>query len=181
MNICNCMYKIKKQNGFSLIEVLAAVFVLAIGMLAVVGLQTKTIITSFENRDSIIASGLAQEGVELVRNIRDNNILNNREAFSGIEGKSSCKISADVTNCDLSGNLNLHINSNNIYGATGSVVSSYTRRVNVNVISGSQPEADELRVTSIVVWKNASFPSSCSECTVSRKCSCSEAILSKWQ
>lgn len=175
------MLKIKTQKGFSLMEVLAAVFVLSVGMLAVIGLQTKTIITSFENRDSIMAAGLAQEGVELVRNIRDTNILNDREAFSGI--LTSCSSSVDDPDCSGTGSITLKINNNNRYVKNGGTDSIYTRRVTTVLgNSGTSDLADDtLKVTSIVVWKGATFPSDCATCTVSKKCSCSEATFSKWQ
>jgi prepilin-type N-terminal cleavage/methylation domain-containing protein len=68
--------KIQDKKGFSLMEVMLAVFVLSVGLVAIIGLISSSIRNSIDSRDTIIASELAQEGVELVRNIRDNNFLN---------------------------------------------------------------------------------------------------------
>ncbi|MBP7060382.1 MAG: hypothetical protein KBA91_00195 [Candidatus Moranbacteria bacterium] len=68
--------KNKKQLcGFSLPEVLLAVFVLSIGVTTIVAVMTGSLRTSLSNNDVIVATGLAQEGVELVRNVRDNDFL----------------------------------------------------------------------------------------------------------
>lgn len=65
----------KKLRAFSLGEVLIAAFVLTTGILAVVGLITFSYRNSVDTQDLIIASELAQEGVEVVRNVRDNSIV----------------------------------------------------------------------------------------------------------
>lgn len=70
--------RIKKyvsKNGFTLIEVMAAVAILSIGLiggLTVINYNLKNI--SF-TKNRIIAGGLAAEGIEFVRNIRDTNWL----------------------------------------------------------------------------------------------------------
>ena len=65
----------KGKPGFSVLELMIAVFVLVIGIVGALGLISSTILNSMATRNATIASGLAQEGVELVRNIRDNNML----------------------------------------------------------------------------------------------------------
>ena|SRR3989344_2224187 len=64
----------KNQNGFTLIELVASLVVL------IAILQTFLFISSSVNsssllRDSLIAANLAQEGIEVVRNIRDRDSL----------------------------------------------------------------------------------------------------------
>lgn len=56
-------------------EVLISVLVLSVGMVSVAVLITSSIKSSVDARNQIIATQLAQEGVELVRNIRDNNLI----------------------------------------------------------------------------------------------------------
>lgn len=67
----------KKINsaGQTLIETLAAVFILAMGMTAAVGLAIYAFNTSGGVVKQIIATGLAREGLEAVRNMRDTNWL----------------------------------------------------------------------------------------------------------
>jgi len=74
----------KNGAGFTLLEVLVALSVLIMGLLASVSLLTKTSSLNTVISDRLIASHLAQEGVELVRNLIDNNILAGRIWNSGL-------------------------------------------------------------------------------------------------
>ncbi len=72
--------KIKRQNkiysaGQTLIETLAAVFILTMGLTASVGLAIYAFNSSGGIVKQIIATGLAREGLEAVRNMRDTNWL----------------------------------------------------------------------------------------------------------
>ncbi len=66
-----------KQNnhnlGFSLIEIIAVIFIISIGLIGVLSLVTQNIQVKNFNEDVLVASQLAQEGLELTRNIRDEN------------------------------------------------------------------------------------------------------------
>lgn len=72
---CPHCYAKRCRRGFSLLEVIIAIFVLTIGITGALKLIVSTLTNSINTRNAVIASGLAQEGVELVRNIRDNNML----------------------------------------------------------------------------------------------------------
>lgn len=61
-------------KAFSIGEVILAAFVLTVGIIAMLRLITSSYSNSSASQDMIIAAELAQEGVELVRNIRDNNL-----------------------------------------------------------------------------------------------------------
>ena len=65
-----------EKRGFSLIELLIAIFVIAVGLIGVVSLYNMSMVSQFEAKNEVIAANLAQEAVELVRNIRDYNVLN---------------------------------------------------------------------------------------------------------
>ena len=63
------------QGGFTLIEVMVAVFVLTIGVLAAFNVVQNITIYSRTTSSRLTAIYLAQEGIELVRNQRDTNWL----------------------------------------------------------------------------------------------------------
>jgi prepilin-type N-terminal cleavage/methylation domain-containing protein len=67
-----------KNSGFTLVEVMVAIFVFVVGITAVIYLIAKE--TSFvkTSDDRLTAVYLAQEGIELVRNIREENWINGR-------------------------------------------------------------------------------------------------------
>jgi len=71
--------KIKNNSGISILEVVVAILMITMGMVGVLSLVIQNINAQYINKNVLIASGLAQEGLELARNIRDANwlILNN--------------------------------------------------------------------------------------------------------
>ena len=92
MFIFRKFFKTETPAGFSLGEVLLAGFVLTVGLLSISALMAKSLKNSFENRDSIIAVELAQEGVELVRNVRDNSFIADADGFAKFSGNKHCRI-----------------------------------------------------------------------------------------
>ncbi|MCX6797579.1 MAG: hypothetical protein NTX98_03840 [Candidatus Doudnabacteria bacterium] len=65
----------KSQNGQTLIETLAAIFILIMGITAAIGLAVYTFSSSTNITKQIVATGLAREGIEAVKNMRDTNWL----------------------------------------------------------------------------------------------------------
>ncbi len=61
--------------GFTLIELVITIAVFTIGIIAAFGLSLSNVNNARENSDRVVASNLAREGIELVRNIRDSNWL----------------------------------------------------------------------------------------------------------
>src|SRR3989344_2658129 len=79
-------------KGFTLIEVLAAMFIMVMGVLGVFGLITRTVTFNSSVNSQLVASYLAQEGLELVRNMRDANFLKIHKGAGGQwnDGLTSC-------------------------------------------------------------------------------------------
>ena len=64
-----------KKRAFSLIEILIVVFVFSVGILAIF-LTVNNVVNRFHLKtDRFVATNLAIEGIEIVRNKRDNNLL----------------------------------------------------------------------------------------------------------
>ena len=63
----------QNEKGFTLLEMTVTVFILTVGILGMYGAITRTIAQSSEISNRLIASYLAQEGIEIVRNLRDGN------------------------------------------------------------------------------------------------------------
>lgn len=78
--------KLKSQHGLTLLGVIIAVFIISAGLVAILGLLTFAISSSQVSKNRIIASFLVQEGMEVVRNIRDTNWLQKEDWNNGIKG-----------------------------------------------------------------------------------------------
>lgn len=178
--------------GFSFVEVLISVFILSIGLMAAIGLVTSSIRQMYGSRDTIIASGLAQEGVELARNIRDNNFAaiaggsTTTAAFQGWPSGTStnCRIDKNSTSLSCTGaSYNLCI-SGGFYTHTCGTATKFKRRLFLNRQTGSDGEVS-YDVASIAYWGN--FPSGLDQfnelqslCTLRNKCVYSRLTISDW-
>jgi type II secretory pathway pseudopilin PulG len=73
-------------RGFTLVEALTAVAVVTIGLVAILGLVAYAVSISRVSPDEVIAANLAQEGTEVIRSIRDTNLLAGADFDNGIIG-----------------------------------------------------------------------------------------------
>jgi prepilin-type N-terminal cleavage/methylation domain-containing protein len=78
------------KQGFTLLEVLLALSVLSVGIMAAFTLSLANLNTARDNYQRIRAANLAREGLELARNVRDTNWLK-------IEANEDC---APLIQCD---------------------------------------------------------------------------------
>jgi len=61
----------KKENGFSLLGVILSVFICSVSLVAFLSLINISLTAAELSKMRLTAAGLAQEGVEVVRNFRD--------------------------------------------------------------------------------------------------------------
>ena len=69
------MIKKFNKNGFTLLEVIVAIFVITIGVIGVISVVQRTAAFTSISSSRLQAAYLAQEGIEIARNIRDGNWL----------------------------------------------------------------------------------------------------------
>ena len=74
-----------QEKGFTLPEVMIAVFIILIGIIGISGVFPKIISLAGLSSLEFTASYLSQEGIELVRNIRDENLLNFQNWDDGLD------------------------------------------------------------------------------------------------
>ncbi|MEK9153047.1 MAG: prepilin-type N-terminal cleavage/methylation domain-containing protein [Patescibacteria group bacterium] len=82
----------KKNSGFTLIEIMVAIAVFSVGILGIYALVPMAILLGSENSDRFTAAQLALEGLEIARNIRDSNWLEQNTNPSNLwnEGLINC-------------------------------------------------------------------------------------------
>ena len=61
--------------GFTIIEVIITIFIVVVGLLAVYGVLSRVVSDINTASTRLTAAYLAQEGIEIVRNLRDRNLL----------------------------------------------------------------------------------------------------------
>ena len=67
------MKKLSNISGFSIIEIMIAIFIFSMWMASIFMVISSSISLNDSNKNSIIASNLSREGIEIIRNIRDSN------------------------------------------------------------------------------------------------------------
>jgi len=101
----NLKFKNKKEKAFTFIELLAAIIVLAIGVLSVIAVSAKSYAAISLQKNKLIAANLAREGIELVKNVRNENWLykNSSSYCTPDDGSSACsngRVGEDNDDCD---------------------------------------------------------------------------------
>lgn len=77
------------KKGFTIVETLIAIAILTAAIIGAMGAVSSGISSYNSSKDRITAYFLAQEAIEQIRNIRDENRLNNRHWLNGIGQSSS--------------------------------------------------------------------------------------------
>lgn len=149
----------KNFKGFSLIEGLIALTVLSVGLMAVAGLFSQSASEQIMTSRVVTASGLAQEGVELVRVARNNNIVKGFSAFDGLDAGDNYRIDPEVSSLQLTVQKNSTITpSNDYFKLAVHAVSGNSRNLYQHAVPGGGIDLDYP-----VFWRKiyiADYPSS---------------------
>lgn len=158
------------MKGFTLIETLVAITVLLLAIMGPFQLVHQALVSSYIARDQLIASALAEEGVEFVRIARDSNYIYNlrnpstpRFWLYGLDGAAGC-ISANgctidaftrvATACSSTCPVLYRNTTDNRYTQTVTTApTQFTRKVAI-----TQVTATEVIVTVTVSWTRTGTP-----------------------
>jgi prepilin-type N-terminal cleavage/methylation domain-containing protein len=83
-----------QEHGFTIIELIIAIFILSVAIIGVYSALSTMVVFSSNEASRLTAAYLAQEGMEVIRNIRDNNWIsgsNNPELFLWDDGLYACE------------------------------------------------------------------------------------------
>lgn len=83
------------SRGFTILELLAAILVIAIGVLSAYTVTQQIIAYTFSSASRLTGAYLAKEGIEIIRNIRDTNWLEGEAWDNGLSstGWEPCDLS----------------------------------------------------------------------------------------
>jgi prepilin-type N-terminal cleavage/methylation domain-containing protein len=175
--------KLNNARGFTLVETLVAITILIVTIVGPFYAVSKSITASYTARDKLIAAALAQEGVEYIRAIRDNNYLANYNAgvpvynwIGGVDGSTDGTHNVDcITNaclvdppqnsilvCSGACTLALAVNASNLYvqSPSGATPTKFVRSVQIATVpgGGNPTTATEVTVTVTVTFTTAGIP-----------------------
>lgn len=141
------------RQGFSLLEVIIAIFVITTGIVGAMNLINYSVSSVAVGKSQIIAASLSQEGLEVVRNIRDTNWIEQLTNPSllwndGLADGNYCIQYNSNSLSPLGTNPVLNINSNGFYLYDITKPDTMLRRK----ISITNISANEIKVVSEVAW-----------------------------
>lgn len=148
------------QRGFTLIETFVAITILVTAVAGPLTLAQKGLTSALVARDQLMASFLAQEGIEYVRQQRDSNSLQNLDWLAGLSNciGQTCLVDPVADSApELCGGACVPLRydeSTDFYGYDLSDdVSPYTRTVRIDELASGY----EAQITSTVAWRSGVF------------------------
>lgn len=170
----------QKNKAFTLVETLIAISIFTVSILSLLVVLSQSISRTNYAKTKVVASFLAEEGVEYIRNMRDTYVLysattqagwdafNSKLTTNSCEAADGCYFNADnliysdttqpmidiifsaCSSATCPNGILLYDPATGKYGFSG-VSSGYSRKITVNIIS-----ANETEVFSTVYWTQGS-------------------------
>ncbi len=135
-------------TGFTLIELMVVVFILLTGFVGLMALMTQIFTSTNLIASKLTASHLAQEGIEIVRNIRDSNWFEGGVEWDDGIGEGDWEIDYNMVALlrAYSGAF-LNIDTNGLYGYSLGQGTKFRRRISIDKTDGC------IHLSVSVIWE----------------------------
>ncbi|MCD5396433.1 MAG: prepilin-type N-terminal cleavage/methylation domain-containing protein [Candidatus Pacebacteria bacterium] len=144
----------KNKKGFTLVELLITIFVFTVGILGVYLIVQNLISVANYAKYRLTTIYLAQEGIEIVRNIRDTNWVEGSIWDDGLPQGSNFGVQYDSTSLMPNyGNIPLKKDANGFYVYNGTQDTPFRRNISIE-----KPDDHTLIVTVEVNWSDKFSP-----------------------
>lgn len=155
------MFKFNLKKGFTLLEALVATSILMVAVAAPITIAQKGLSSAVYSKNQMIASYLAQDAIEYIKNVRDTQVIQNNPwlgEFNGCLDNDWCAIDTikDAGMGEIRQDETEFMNKSisGFYGYESEVgyqKTNFTRKINVKVDpDGNNP--DKALITVIVSW-----------------------------
>ncbi|MCD4694110.1 prepilin-type N-terminal cleavage/methylation domain-containing protein [bacterium] len=148
----------KNNKGFTLLEIAVSIFIVSLGVLGILGLINYSMQAEIVSRNELVASQLAQEGLELVRNIRDNNWLNSVDWTDGIIDYNTYTIDYNKNIVTVSNieedDAKLFLDSDGFYFHGGATSTNFSRLITIKDEDTANTPPEYFTVESNVLWRD---------------------------
>lgn len=139
--------KFSKESGQAIVEAIIAISILVMGLLGIFTLLSRSLSLNRVVTDQSTATHLAAEGIELVKNLIDANVMQGRPWNLGL---APGDYEMDFNDSALAPNQNRKLNfdvSSGEYSYDAGSQTNFQR-----VITIAQPTPEEIKVNSLLKW-----------------------------
>lgn len=153
------MKNMQQPRGFTFIETLVAISVLLVSLAGPLSIAAQALSSAHYARDQVVAFYLAQEAIEYVRAVRDQNYLASGSWLDGLSECVDASCTVDFPNfthsaCSGSCSPLLISSTGGLYNQQSGSESPYTRTLTISSVEGT---AEIVVVRSTVTWQSAGF------------------------
>lgn len=146
------------KKGFTLLEMMVSLFLITVGVMGIFLVINRTLILMTPSSSKVIAAYLTQEGIEIVRNIRDSNWIEQQTnpAVPWNDGLTAGDYQADYNNQPPLDSWKgptveaSHLkfdNNTHVYSYDSGDYTKFNRRINIESLG-----PNSLKVTVTVYW-----------------------------
>lgn len=140
---------LKKRGAFTLIELMVAVFILLVSLVGITLLISRVFSYSAKAHTKLVLVYLCQEGIEIVRNIRDSNWVSGAAWDQGLVAGDWEADYNDIALVAQSGvGRRLRLNDG-FYNYDSGGQTEFRRKIHIE-----RPSADEIQITVSSFWPN---------------------------
>lgn len=151
------------NKGFTIIEVAVSVFILTVAIIGVYSAFSIVVILALDNSDRFIAAYLAQEGIEIIRNIRDAKwVADNDDWKHGLDFENGCE--ADYTTDNSANMIAPWAGNGNVlytddtdgfysYTESGGTETKFKRKIKITFMPDPSVPEDIMKVRVEVSWE----------------------------
>jgi type II secretory pathway pseudopilin PulG len=157
-------FNFKKNKGFTLLEALVATSILMVAISAPITIAQKGLSSAILTKNQMIASYLAQDVIEYIKNQRDEVVINNsasdwKDLWHNDDKFKKCILNESaVTGCQIdtfedtvdtfqSNNFLYKTSTDKFYGYAGTEKTNFTRQVTVELMPVDVYSSAETKVT----------------------------------
>jgi type II secretory pathway pseudopilin PulG len=150
----------KTTSAFTLIETLVAISILIMALVGPLSIAEQSLRSAYYSRDQVTAFYLAQEGIEYVRGVRDQNYLTGQSWLNGVTDCQGAKCVVDFPNFTHTLCPNnicpavLISSSGGLFNQTSGTPSKFTRILTLTPVAGSP---DQMIVGVTVSWTSGAI------------------------
>ncbi|OGI25255.1 MAG: hypothetical protein A3J76_05425 [Candidatus Moranbacteria bacterium RBG_13_45_13] len=124
------------------------IVIVGVGLVGMTAFFNMNIQSQFEVKNEVIAANLAQEGIELVRNIRDYNVLKDNPWDQGLTGCIAIDFNSLTTHaCSVAGSAVCLSGASRYYQCAAPGNTDFTRTITVDALNADGSRNVTCRVT----------------------------------